>query len=638
MPENLGHQRAYATESRLRSWFKELDSFLTNEYHVTAADLLKLENANRVYNCDESGFPLHGTKHQLKIITKKGIKNVYRMTVDSHEQVTVLGTACANGELLKPMVILPGLNPSFNLEGVNAEDFILGSSPNGWISADTFFGWLSNYFYKNLQNKVQFPVLLLIDGHTSHINVSVSDFCRDKNIILFCFPAHASHLIQPLDVTVYGPLKTMWNESLDKFCKTYKGLSMTKRHFFVVFKEAWDKAKQRPQNVIKGFEKTGILPFNPDRIKYSNLYNPEAAKQELEDKVNRAKNKMMKEETLGIYRCIKVVESHLTGEQKQNFETRLEEGYNIEDGTDNNRLWRIYRDLKLLCQGKDPKERRAHDDAKSSFDVNIETLSQSTELAQEDVSLLTTPTSSNRIDPNTEDNEEVELPNIEAIASTSGANPHITSTPKTPVKTSSYEEMESPFRGYFKRSENILMSTKNKKTTVTKPKLPYAITGAVYNEHLSKKQQMKEDELRMKEERKIEREQKKKEREQKKKEKEQKKKEKEAQKSKQQRNQNQSSSEESEVDDELLTYDDSEEMEDETDENMCQACHGNNRVEEDNAWIGCNKCSSWFHRDCLSLGLENMSEDEIEELNFICASCQKPSSKQCLFKKITTKK
>ena len=64
-------------------------------------------------------------------------------------------------------------------------------------------------------------VLLLVDGHKSHINFDVIDLCQKNGIILFCLPPHMTHL-QPLDVSVFKSLK-------DCLAKAVKSLSITKK-------------------------------------------------------------------------------------------------------------------------------------------------------------------------------------------------------------------------------------------------------------------------------------------------------------------------------------------------------------------------------------------------------------------------
>ena len=42
--------------------------------------------------------------------------------------------------------------------------------------------------------------LLILNGHGSHGTPEFDAFCKEKNIITLCIPAHSSHLLQPLDV------------------------------------------------------------------------------------------------------------------------------------------------------------------------------------------------------------------------------------------------------------------------------------------------------------------------------------------------------------------------------------------------------------------------------------------------------
>ena len=124
---------------------------------------------------------------------------------------------------------------------VNASDFDLGFSPKGRISSEAFFEWLANIFFPNVKDKMPFPIIIFMDGHSAHINIAVSDFCRDNNIILYCFPAHASHVLQPLDVSVFGPMKRSWNNQVQGFHAKNR-VAMTKVHllpvFDTIFKEA----------------------------------------------------------------------------------------------------------------------------------------------------------------------------------------------------------------------------------------------------------------------------------------------------------------------------------------------------------------------------------------------------------------
>ena len=50
-------------------------------------------------------------------------------------------------------------------------------------------------------------VILLLDNHVSHLSVDVLQFAKDNGVVMVSFPPHCSHKLQPLDRSVYGPLK-----------------------------------------------------------------------------------------------------------------------------------------------------------------------------------------------------------------------------------------------------------------------------------------------------------------------------------------------------------------------------------------------------------------------------------------------
>ena len=112
------------------------------------------------------------------------------------------------------------------------------------------------------------PLLLLLDGHSSHFEPETIRIAKEENIIIFCLPPHTTHELQPLDCTLFGPLKTAWADVCHSFFKQYPGQVVSKLNFCQLFHSAWLKAVT-PQNISVGFKKAGIWPFNPEAVKQS---------------------------------------------------------------------------------------------------------------------------------------------------------------------------------------------------------------------------------------------------------------------------------------------------------------------------------------------------------------------------------
>jgi hypothetical protein len=130
---------------------------------------------------------------------------MYMVTGNNKSQITVLCCVSAAGAAIPPMQIFPGERFSYNPLENGVPGSYFGKSGNGWMTQELFNGWLTNHFVRSIPPTR--PVVLLVDGHSSHINLETSLFCKANDILLFCLPPHSSHITQPLDVGVFAPLK-----------------------------------------------------------------------------------------------------------------------------------------------------------------------------------------------------------------------------------------------------------------------------------------------------------------------------------------------------------------------------------------------------------------------------------------------
>lgn len=78
---------------------------------------------------------------------------------------------------------------------------------SGWMNREIFLQWLL-HFAKHTKCSPEKPVLLLMDNHCSHVAIGT---------ILLTFPPHCSHKVQPLDRTVYFPLKAFYSDCCSRW-------------------------------------------------------------------------------------------------------------------------------------------------------------------------------------------------------------------------------------------------------------------------------------------------------------------------------------------------------------------------------------------------------------------------------------
>ena len=61
------------------------------------------------------------------------------------------------------------------------------------------------FFLENIP--LVLSVLIIEDGHSSHISTQVIEEACKNDVYLLCLPAHTTHIMQPLDVAVFKSLK-----------------------------------------------------------------------------------------------------------------------------------------------------------------------------------------------------------------------------------------------------------------------------------------------------------------------------------------------------------------------------------------------------------------------------------------------
>ena len=134
---------------------------------------------------------------------------------------------------------------------------VYGLSSKGWIDQELFHLWFTKHFL--LYAPPARPLLLLMDGHSSHYCPATIRYAAKERVILFSLPPNTTHLSQPLDKRIFGPLKVAWRQVCHQFLVKNLGVQVTKLNFSPFFSEAWVQALT-PRNVISGFCTTGAYP------------------------------------------------------------------------------------------------------------------------------------------------------------------------------------------------------------------------------------------------------------------------------------------------------------------------------------------------------------------------------------------
>jgi len=240
---------------RLVKWFEDLRRVI-EEHNI---------EPKNIYNMDESGFAIGDVEASQRIINVT-IRQRFQAKPGRQEWVTAIECICADGSFLPPFVIFKGENLSQQwIPADTHKDWRFACNTKGWTSNEHGGRWLREVFEPWTREKANGnPRLLICDGHDSHITSLWVSHCMRNNIIFMVLPPHSSHLTQPLDVGVFGPLKTHMASAIEPTIST-EIHRLLKAEWLAAYAEAHNNAFSA-RNIRSGFCGTGILPFNPSKV------------------------------------------------------------------------------------------------------------------------------------------------------------------------------------------------------------------------------------------------------------------------------------------------------------------------------------------------------------------------------------
>lgn len=216
---------------------------------------------DRIFNLDETGVTV--VQKPTKIIAQKGKKQVGRITsLEKGNTTTLVVCVSASGTFIPPVAIFKRvrMHPSLLIGAMPGTIGI--TSKNGWIDTEIYVKVIK-HFIQCTRPSPDKPVLLIVDGHSSHKSLEAIEICRANGIISLTLPPHTTNRLQPLDLTVFGPFKTYLNSEMDKWMTNNPGKRITEYNMPPMIKSALMMALS-PANITHGFERAGIAPYNPD--------------------------------------------------------------------------------------------------------------------------------------------------------------------------------------------------------------------------------------------------------------------------------------------------------------------------------------------------------------------------------------
>lgn len=185
----------------------------------------------------------------------------------SHTSFLCIGNAA--GESLPPIVIHKGERIDADKAQSLPSKALIGCHATGYFIKEHFIQVLQHL---NQHRTTTLPILFIIDGAKTHIDLAAIEYAIEHQIHILCIPAHTSHILQVHDVSVFGPFKQTYKQLCYKTKKERQRGNMPKEirsgDIIPLAMQAMSIANTA-DNLKAGFRKTGIRPYDTQIYKTS---------------------------------------------------------------------------------------------------------------------------------------------------------------------------------------------------------------------------------------------------------------------------------------------------------------------------------------------------------------------------------
>jgi hypothetical protein len=246
---NIDSQRVNgATIPIIRSWFQL--------FSLPQIQAIKPENR---WNMDESGI-MEGFGANGLVVGSSERRSIQKKQPGSRAWTSFIECVSATGKALTPLVIFKGksVQQQWFPKGLTLyQGWEFTATENTWTSDPTAIEWLEKVFLP--QTDTTEPRLLVLDGHGSHETTEFMYLCYQNNIHLLFLPPHTSHVLQPLDLSVFSPLKSHYRKEVGYLTLLTDSSPLGKQNFLDCYQKARKEALSA-KNIKNGWKATGLWP------------------------------------------------------------------------------------------------------------------------------------------------------------------------------------------------------------------------------------------------------------------------------------------------------------------------------------------------------------------------------------------
>ena len=197
----------------ISQWFKD----------VYTEDIAKQFKPAMIANLDETMLI---ARNRFLCVVKRDSRYAVIEEDDTCEHVTLLTCATTDGQKPPPFLRVPLKTLPVALdEMVQLKQIMVGGQQSGWVTQTNFKEYCKalvifvNAHRKRHNYGEEEPFLLFGDSHSSRADPETLKLLKENHITFITFPAHCTHILQPLDVGIFGNFKKHFKKEKRKMAK-----------------------------------------------------------------------------------------------------------------------------------------------------------------------------------------------------------------------------------------------------------------------------------------------------------------------------------------------------------------------------------------------------------------------------------
>ncbi|CAC5411721.1 unnamed protein product [Mytilus coruscus] len=163
-----------ATKEKVDSYFEELKNVL-DKYDLS-------RKPHCIFNIDEKGF---NTEHKPSDVVGDKKSTIQSVTSGRSQTVTVIAGGNAIGTHIPPFFVFPGKRMLTELLSGGMLGTDGGVSDSGLSNTELFLRYMQEHFIEYVPSyNADNPILVIYDGHASHVSIGLLEWARGNHIII----------------------------------------------------------------------------------------------------------------------------------------------------------------------------------------------------------------------------------------------------------------------------------------------------------------------------------------------------------------------------------------------------------------------------------------------------------------------